>query len=90
LNFLIQLIIIQAQKNRNWSKFHIKLRTEPKISIMGTRLIFFKNFENFQNGRRTPKQNFIRFQVVLLFLMNYKLKAELLLWELPERIRQND
>jgi hypothetical protein len=39
---------------------------------------FFQNFENTKYGHRktnqTIKINFIQFQVVLLFLMNYKLK----------------
>jgi hypothetical protein len=29
--------MIQAQKHQNWSKFHLKLQKEPKISMMGTR-----------------------------------------------------
>jgi hypothetical protein len=48
--------MIQAQKHLNWSKFHLKLQKEPKISMMGTRRNFLKNFENTKNGRRTPNQ----------------------------------
>jgi hypothetical protein len=40
---------------------------------MGIRRIIFSKFENIKNERRTPYQllniKFIRFQVVLLFLM---------------------
>jgi hypothetical protein len=48
--------MIQALKYQNWAKLHPKQQKEPTIFMMGTRGIFFRNFENTTNMRRTPNQ----------------------------------
>jgi hypothetical protein len=64
--------MIQAQKHQNWSKFHIKLQNVLKISMMGSRRIFFRILKILKMGKipyQPIKTLFIRFQVDLLFLM---------------------
>jgi hypothetical protein len=43
--------MLQAQKHQNWAKLHSKLQKKPKISMIGSRWIYFKDKKIYLNLR---------------------------------------
>jgi hypothetical protein len=50
--------MIQVQKHKNWSKYHLKLQKEPKIFMMGNRWYFFRFLKILKFGL---KNHILRF-----------------------------